>query len=196
MKLGISLKAANLATLPGPSRPGGIIVPLVLERMPSTEGRGSPSESCALELELEYFKTNKGRLKVGDYVYLDPEGTQPLSKPAVYGIDGGEYFQNNSKGYVLSVAACPQPIAKFASTTISRESRLEACATIYEETSFYKEGEGLVARGNKIYVDEEAQKLAEEGYYKQIFKEESFWYEVKRFGVVGDVDKCEGPDSF
>ena len=161
MKFGVSLKAANLATLPGPSRPGGVIVPLVLERILSTEGRETPSESCALALELEYFKTNKGRLKKGDYVYLDPEGTQPLSKPAVYGIDGGEYFQNNSKGYVLA-----------------------------EETSFFKEGKSLVARGNKIYVDELGTKTVEEGYYKQIFEEKEFWYEVKFSGRVGDVDAC------
>ena len=181
MKFGISLKAANLATLPGPSRPGGVIVPLVLERILSTEGRETPSE---------YFKTNKGRLKKGDYVYLDPEGTQPLSKPAVYGIDGGEYFQNNSKGYVLAVNACPQPIAKFASTTITQDNRFEACATAYQETSFFKEGKSLVARGNKIYVDELGTKTVEEGYYKQIFEGKPFWYEVKRFGVVGDVDAC------
>ena len=190
MKFGISLKAANLATLPGPSRPGGIIVPLVLERILSTEGRETQSESCALELELEYFKTNKGRLKAGDYVYLDPEGTQPLSKQAVYGIDGGEYFQNNSKGYVISVGACPQPIAKFESTTATRENRFEACATAFEGTFFFKEGTDVVTRGNKIYVDELGTKTAEEGYYKQIFEGKPFWYEVKRFGVVGDVDAC------
>ena len=182
MKFGISLKAANLATLPGPSRPGGIIVPLVLERILSTEGRETPSDSCALELELEYFKTNKGR--------LDPEGTQPLSKQAVYGIDGGEYFQNNSKGYVISVGACPQPIAKFESTTATRENRFEACATAFEGTFFFKEGTDVVTRGNKIYVDELGTKTAEEGYYKQIFEGKPFWYEVKRFGVVGDVDAC------
>ena len=193
MKLGISLKAANLATLPGPSRPGGIVVPLVLEEMLSTEGRGTPSESCALELELKYFKTNKGRLKAGDYVYLDPEGTQPLSKAAVYGIEEGRYFQNNSEGYVISVGACPLPIAKFQSTIIPAENPVGACATVYEETLFYKEGESLVARGDKIYQDEEAQKLAEEGYYKQIFEDKKYWYEVKIFGSVGDVGTCDGP---
>lgn len=194
MKIGIGNQLINLATLPGPSRPGGIVVPIVVGPFPSTRPTEKVEEACSLEVgENSYFKQlPEERVKIGDFIYEDSEA-KTLLRPGVYQIVEKQYFQiGGSPGEVISIGNCPQPIEKFDST-IKPVEKIQVCETAYEGTFLFKEGSSLELpkRGAIIYVNPEGTERAEEGYYKTFFEASSYYYEVKRFGVVGDVEPCE-----
>lgn len=194
MKIGIGVQLINLATLPGPSRPGGVVVPIVVGSFPSTRPTEGVEAACSFELgETVYFKQlPKEPVKIGDIIYEDTEA-KTLLRPGVYQIEDKKYFQiGASAGKVISIGSCPRPIEKFDSTTKPVE-KIQVCEIAYEGTFLFKEGSSLELpkRGAIIYTDLEGTERAEEGYYQTILEARSYYYEVRRFGVVGDVEPCE-----
>ena len=81
--MGVGLNLPNLASLPGPSRPGGGVGPEPEPGLSSFNSTTSPvssvEEACESSEIGEMYKANTGAVEKGDDIYSDVEGESPAA---------------------------------------------------------------------------------------------------------------------
>ena len=193
IRLGIpisALKPASGGTSPEPR-------PVVIRPFLSTLNGGEGLAACDFEIDTTYYKDNgDDPLAVGDKIYIDPEGTKPLTTEFFLAYkkadkSSGYYGMTKGSNVVGFIGNCPTPLLPFNSTIKPAESAEEACEQA-EYGLLYKEGEGNVVKDDIIYKSDvrDNRNVADPGYYKEASSGNSF--EIERFGRADDPRSC-GP---
>jgi hypothetical protein len=195
IRLGIpisALKPASGGTSPEPR-------PEVIKPFFSTLEGGEGLEACSYKIDTTYYKNNGDEpLALGDKVYIDPEGTKPLTETNGFFLayqkadkSSGYYAMAAGSNVVTNIGNCPTPLLPFDSTIKPVEKPEEACEQA-EYGFLYKEGEGNVAKSDIIYKSDvrDSKNVADPGYYKEASTGNSF--EIKDFGRADDPRSC-GP---
>tara|TARA_R110000772_G_scaffold264190_1_gene384569 strand:+ start:170 stop:790 length:621 start_codon:yes stop_codon:yes gene_type:complete len=195
MKIGLGILISAL-------KPGGGGIPPkpkpeVIKPFLSTLEGGEGLAACDFEIDTTYYKNNGDEpLALGDKIYIDPEGTKPLTIEAWLAYkkadkSSGYYGMTKGSNIVSNVGNCPTPLLPFNSTIKPTETAPEACEQA-EYGLLYKQGEGNVVKGDIIYKSDvrDNRNVADPGYYKEASSGNSF--EIERFGRADDPRSC-GP---
>ena len=195
MKIGLGILISALKPGSGgiPPKP----IPVVIKPFLSTSRGGEGLAACDFEIDTTYYKNNGDEpLALGDKIYIDPEGTKPLTTEVWLAYQkadrsSGYYGMTKDSNVVSFIGNCPAPLLPFDSTIKPAERPEEACEQA-EYGLLYKEGEGNIVRGDTIYKSDvrDNTNVADPGYYKEASSGNSF--EIVRFGRADDPRSC-GP---